>query len=245
MLLTGNTILITGGSAGIGFEMAKQLSVSNRVIITGRDEARLRLALERLPGVTGIRSDISDPAAAASLAGRLAGEYPDLNIVVNNAGRAIVHRLGVNNAAYEYAKDEMITNYLSVVGFNEALIPLLRTKPAAAIVNVSSIVAFAGSGAIPTYSASKAALHSYTQLLRLALGDSSVKVFELMPPLVNTDFSKAIGGEKGMSPVTLVEFLLDAIAADQYEIRPGATEDIYRLSLASPEKALETMNPLA
>ncbi|MET0636040.1 MAG: SDR family NAD(P)-dependent oxidoreductase [Chitinophagaceae bacterium] len=242
MKTSGNTILISGGTAGIGLEMAKLLSKDNKVIITGRDESRLRKALAILPGVTGIQSDISDNNQADELAERLKSEFPKLNIVINNAGLAFLHDLSVPGTAYQFAKDIMVTNYLSIVRFNDLLLPLLTKQHEAAIVNVSSIVAFAGSTNLSTYSASKAALHSYTQLLRLSLKDTSVKVFELMPPLVNTEFSKEIGGERGIAPETVAGHLLEAFASDTYEIRSGDTEHVYRLYLSSPDKALELMN---
>jgi uncharacterized oxidoreductase len=103
---------------------------------------------------------------------------------------------------------------------------------------VSSIVAFVP-GSLATYSASKAALHSYTQSLRIALENSSIKVFELMPPLVDTQFSAPIGGNKGISPRLVAEDLLTAFTNDNYEIRVGKTEDLYQLFLSSPAKALD------
>lgn len=242
MKLTSNTILISGGTAGIGLEMAKLLSKGNKVIITGRDQSRLDKALLELPGVTGIRSDISDNKQADELVSRLKQEYPDLNIVINNAGRAVVYSLSDSGNAYENARDEMNTNFLAIVRFNDALLPLFKTKPAAAIVNVSSVVAFAGSTVLSTYAASKAALHSYSKTLRLALKDTGVKVFELMPPLVNTEFSKEIGGEHGIAPELVAQHLVDGMEQDVYEIHSGNTEDIYQVYLQSPEKALELIN---
>ncbi len=136
----------------------------------------------------------------------------------------------------------MLTNYLSVIRLNEKLLPLLKKQQSAAIVNVSSIVAFVP-GRLATYSASKAALHSYTRSLRLALKENShVEVFELMPPLVDTEFSAPIGGNHGISPTAVAEQFVAGLENNNYEIRVGKTEDIYRLSLLSPEEALLLMN---
>ena len=242
MKLTGNTILISGGTAGIGLEIAKLLSTGNKVIITGRDQARLDKALALLPGVTGIRSDISDNNQADELVARLQEEFPDLNMVINNAGRATVYNIADSGKAYAYASEEMNTNFLSVVRLNDALLPSLKEKKSAAIVNVSSVVAFAGSTILTTYAASKAALHSYSRILRFALKDTPVKVFELMPPLVNTEFSREIGGEHGIAPELVARHLADGLTNDQYEIHSGNTEDIYQVYLGSPEKALELIN---
>jgi len=244
MNTTNNTILITGGSAGIGFEIAKLLSEKgNNVIITGRNEERLNQAASKLNNVKTIVSDVSNPEDVAQLVKQINTDFPQLNMVINNAGRALVYNLISEDAnAFEKAEDEMLTNYLSIIRLNEKLLPLLKKQKNPAIVNVSSIVAFVPSG-LASYSASKAALHSYTQYLRLALSkETNVKVFELMPPLVDTEFSAPIGGKAGLSPTLVAEELVSALEKDIFEIRVGQTEDMYRLYLSSPEEALKVMN---
>ncbi|MCP9752403.1 SDR family oxidoreductase [Ferruginibacter sp. HRS2-29] len=239
-----NTILITGGSAGIGFEIARLFSQKgNHVIITGRDEQRLAKAAAQLQNVTAIQSDVTDKDSVEALTTRIRKDFPALNIVINNAGKASVYNLDTEDVnAYQKAAEEFETNFLSVLRLNEALLPLLKKQPEAAIVNVSSIVAFVPGISLPTYAASKAALHSYTRSLRLTLERSTVKVFELMPPLVNTEFSTEIGGANGIPPAQVAEALWNAFEKNQYEIRAGNTEDMYRLYLSSPENALEVMN---
>jgi uncharacterized oxidoreductase len=244
MRTTGNTILITGGSAGIGLEIAKLLSATgNQVIITGRNQDRLDTALSQLPNAVGILSDVSDAADVESLVARLKSEFPALNMVINNAGRALVHNLLTDCNGFDVAEDEMRTNYLSVIRLNQLLLPQLTMQAEAAIVNVSSIVAIVP-GSLSTYSASKAALHSYTQSLRIALAkaNSNVQVYELMPPLVDTEFSAPIGGKNGISAARVAAELLDGLKNDTYEIRVGNTQVIYDLYLKSPEDALMAMN---
>lgn len=243
MKTTGNTILITGSSAGIGLEMARLFSKNgNTVIITGRDKNRLEKAASELGNVTAIPFDVSNANDVDNLVERIKRDFPNLNMLINNAGRAIVHHLSNGSGAYENAADEMLTNYLSIVRLTEKLLPVLQQQGEAAILNVSSIVALVPTQHLPTYSASKSAVHSYTRSLRLALKDSNIKVFELMPPLVNTELSAEIGGENGIAPSVVANDVLDAIANDRYEIRTGQTEDIYRFSLADPEGALRVMN---
>lgn len=245
MRTTGNTILITGGSAGMGLEMARLFAASgNKVIITGRNENRLNAAVAQLGNVTAIVSDVAKDSDVNALVKRVTNDFPELNVLINNAGRAFAYNLSGGAGAYEKAEDEMMTNYLSVIRLTEKLLPLLEKQKESAVVNVSSITAYAPNAYISTYSATKAALHSYTQSLRLALADTSVKVFELMPPLVNTEFSSEIGGEKGIAPSVVAEDVLDAMANDRFEIRTGATEDIYQLSLANPDMAFKAMNGL-
>ncbi len=243
MNTSNNTILISGGSAGIGFELAKLLSEKgNTVIITGRNKERLLQAAASLKGVTPIVADVSKEDDVERLVQQVYTDFPQLNMVINNAGRALVYDLATENIqAFEKAADEMLTNYLSVIRLNEKLLPLLKKQESAAIVNVSSVVAFVP-GSLATYSASKAALHSYTQSLRLTLQGTPVAVFELMPPLVDTEFSAPIGGKNGISPQAVAEQFLQAWEQDQWEIRVGKTEDMYRLYLSSPEEALKVMN---
>lgn len=243
MKTTNNTILITGGSAGIGFETAKLLSEKgNHVIITGRDAERLKQAASRLQNVTALVSDVSKEADVKALVAKLNTEFPGLSMVINNAGHALLYDIaeeGING--FEKAADEMHTNYLSVIRLNELLLPLLKKQAEAAIVNVSSIVALVP-GSLAGYSASKAALHSYTQSLRFALEETAVKVFELMPPLVNTNFSQAIGGANGIPPSEVANDFLNALESNTYEIHVGNTAHLFKLFLSSPADAFNQMN---
>jgi len=245
MKTTNNTILITGGSAGIGFEMAKLFSeAGNQVIITGRNKERMDKAIAKLKNTTDIVSDVSNAEDVDSLVAQLQKDYPNLNVVINNAGSANYYDMtepGIN--AFEKASEEILTNYLSIIRLNEKLLPLLKQQPEAAIVNVSSIVAFAArANGLPTYGASKAALHSYTNSLRIMLEDTPVKVFELMPPLVNTEFSAVIGGENGIPPKQVADDLLAAFENNEYEIHVGNTADIFNNFFPLSPKAVLAMN---
>ncbi|MBL6446621.1 SDR family NAD(P)-dependent oxidoreductase [Fulvivirga sp. 29W222] len=244
MKTTDNTVLITGGSAGIGFEIAKALvEKGNKVIITGRDASRLESAQKQLKDAVVIPFDVTDAQQVEQLVQRLNQEFPELNVVVNNAGKAFLHHLSNNTNSFGAASEEILTNYLSIVRLNEELLPLLNKQQEGAIVNVSSMVAFAPPVMLSTYAASKAALHSYTQSLRLTLSkNTSIRVFELIPPLVNTAFSKEIGGGQGISPAVVAEELLKAMEREEHEIHVGDTAQISALSRKSPQEALMVMN---
>jgi len=244
MKTSNNTILITGGSAGIGLATAKAfLEKGNEVIITGRDAKRLEQAAAQLPGVHTLVSDVSSEAAVDELVNTIRTKFPKLNVLINNAGYAALHAVGAGQEIWKEAEKEMYTNYVSVVRLTEKLLPVLRQQPAAAVVNVTSIVAYAPGLHIPTYSASKAALHSYSKVLRLSLLDTGVKVFELMPPLVNTDFSAGIGGAvNGIPPEVVAADLLNSMEQDVYNIHTGKTADIYELLKVSPTAALNALN---
>lgn len=245
MKTTNNTILITGGSAGIGFEMAKLFSeAGNQVIITGRNKERMDKAIARLKNATDIVSDVTNAEDVNKLVAQLQREYPNLNVVINNAGSANYYNMtesGIN--AFDKASEEILTNYLSIIRLNEKLLPLLKQQSEAAIVNVSSIVAFAArANGLPTYGASKAALHSYTNSLRIMLEDTVVKVFELMPPLVDTEFSAIIGGANGIPPKQVADDLLAAFENNEYEIHVGNTADIFNNFFPLSPKAVLAMN---
>lgn len=247
MKTSNNTILITGGGSGIGLEMAKLFSADNTVIITGRTADKLHKAVKELPNVKSITADINNAEDVDNLVEKLHADHPDLNIVINNAGLAHYFRLTDPNAnAFEKAGEEIMTNYLSIVRLTEKLLPLLQKQQEAAFVNVSSIAAFSPGVVLPGYAVSKAALHSYSQVLRISLEKLDkqpvVKVFELMPPLVNTSFSKDIGGENGISPQDVALELKKALENDTYEIHVGATAEFYKLYLSSPEAALQAIN---
>lgn len=249
MKTTNNTVLITGGSAGIGFEIAKQLTAKgNHVIITGRDKARLETAAAQLSNVTAIAYDVTDADQTAALALRLSQEFPQLNVLINNAGYATAYQDNVSEATgvAEKAALEINTNYLSLIRITEQLLPQLRRQPESAIVNVTSVVAITPGLQTPTYSASKAATHAYTEVLRLSLQDSAVKVFELMPPLVATEFSKEIGGlENGIPASQVASELLAGLEKDEWEIHVGVTAQIYALHRESPVKALHALNGIS
>jgi len=246
MKTTNNTILITGGSAGIGFEMARLFSENgNQVIITGRNPERMAGAIARLKNTSAIVSDVNDAEDVEKLIARLNKDFPTLNVLINNAGTANYYDMTVPDInAFGKASEEILTNYLSIIRLNERLLPLLTQQPEAAIVNVSSIVAFAArANSLPTYGASKAALHSYTNSLRIMMEGTPVKVFELMPPLVDTEFSAAIGGAaNGIPPQQVADDLLTAMQQDIFEIHIGRTAEIFKNFFPLSPQAVLAMN---
>lgn len=246
MKTTGNTILITGGSAGIGFEFAKAFtSKGNHVIITGRNEERLQKAAAQLTNVTPIVFDVADKQSTDELVTRLKNEFPELNVVINNAGKASYYQLDGDQDAATLAEEEIITNYLAIIRLNQQLLPLLQKADEAAIVTVSSIAGLVPNNFLPTYAASKAALHSYTQSLRITLSKASnIKVFEILPPLVDTEFSAEIGGAtNGIPAKQVADELVEAFESNTYEILTGRTADVFQLFLSNPAAALQAMNP--
>ncbi|CAI6061541.1 SDR family oxidoreductase [Cohnella sp. JJ-181] len=245
MEIKNNTILITGGSSGIGYELACQLQrMGNQVIITGRDQARLNEAKAKLPGVHAIQSDIRDPEAVESLYASVAAAYPKLNVLVNNAG--IMRKINLHEAG-RGLRDlslEIDTNLTGTIHMVHRFLPLLKNQQRAAIVNVSSGLAFVPFPISPIYGATKAAIHSYTQSLRAQLKHTSVKVFELAPPSVQTPLQHAFDAAdtKGMPVMDvrkLAELTLRGLARDRFEIRPGASNLLKLISRLSPALGLK------
>lgn len=231
MNITNKTVLVTGGGSGIGLAIAKQLSAkNNKVIITGRNADKLQKAAACLTNVTTIVADVTNADDVKKLVATIKADFGGLDILINNAGHTYVYNLTAGANAEQKSREEFDTNFFSIISLTEQLLPTLSASAEAAIVNVSSILALTPRSTLPTYSASKAALHSYTQALRFALRETNVKVFELMPPLVNTEFSKEIGGENGIPPSEVADDLINAFENDKYEIHVGNTAHVYSLS---------------
>ena len=232
MKTTENTVFISGGSAGIGLTIAKKLNAAgNRVIINGRNEARLQSALQELDNALAIVGDLSLETDRIRIAAELKANHPKLNIIINNAGAAYRNDLGdPNNNAAEKAHQEMNTNYISVIDFTARTLPLLLQQEEAAIINVSSIAVYRSNKYLPTYSASKAALHSYTQGLRDTFAtNDKLSVYEVYPPLVNTTFSAEIGGANGIPASEVADELFAALEKNQFEVPVGDTKKIHAL----------------
>jgi uncharacterized oxidoreductase len=202
MKLTGRTILITGGSAGIGLAFAlKFLELGNRVIVTGRREAVLNELKGNYPELQTIQSDVADPAQIAALSRRMKASYPKLDVLMNNAGIMLHKNLKVPAADLDGLMAEVNINLGGVIRMTSAFIDTL-TANKGAVINVSSALAFAPLPSAPIYSAAKAAVHSYTQSLRLQLEETGVEVIELMPPAVKTAMSAELSEEEGMTVIT-------------------------------------------
>lgn len=188
MNITGNTILITGGGSGIGRALAEALHArGNTVIITGRREAPLKAVADANPGMAWATLDVADPEAIKAFGQRITADHPDLNVVINNAGIMQAEDLTAEPFSLETAEATIATNLLGPIRLTMALLPHLRTRPAATVMTVTSGLAFIPLVATPTYNATKAAIHSWTQSLRTQLKDTSVEVLELAPPAVTTD----------------------------------------------------------
>jgi uncharacterized oxidoreductase len=188
MQISGNTILITGGTSGIGRALAEAFyAEGNRVIITGRRQHLLDEVAAANPGMKAIALDVEDSAAIDSFAQQLKIEYPDLNVVIHNAG--IMRTESVQNGLVADAEATITTNLLAPIRLTAVLLPLLMKQSQSTIITVSSGLAFVPMAMHPTYCATKAAIHSYTQSLRYQLKNTAVQVLEIIPPYVQTELT--------------------------------------------------------
>jgi len=245
MKTSNRTVLITGGGSGIGFETAKLFSEKgSKVILVGRTEKTLRSAADKLQNVDYFVADVTKERDLEKLVDFVWSKYPSLDLLINNAAAIHVYTVGSGSGTAAKAAQEMEVNYLAVIGVTERLLPLLEKQPEAAIVNTTSLVALTPADIMPTYSASKAALRSYTQILRYTLQKkgSRVKVFELLPPLVNTEFSKNNGGERGIPAEEVAQETLNKIENDVPEIRPGLTDQFYHMFFGDSGNAIEALH---
>jgi uncharacterized oxidoreductase len=217
MQISGNTILITGGTKGIGRRLAEEFAArGNRVIITGRTQATIDPVVDATPGiVAGYELDIQDAAAIGAFAGQVTAAHPDLNVVINNAGIMVVEDLTAQDQAV--AEAIVATNLLGPIRLTAALLPHLLAQPRATVMTVSSGLAFVPLVKTPTYNATKAAIHSYSQSLRQQLAGTSVEVIEIVPPGVQTDLMPGHADDPQMMPLedyiaeTMTNFETDGI----------------------------------
>lgn len=248
MKMSKNTILITGGTSGIGFEFVKQLSqLDNNIIVTGRDQKKLDRVKASFPKVTTIKSDVSDPKAIVALYDQVIRQFPDLNILINNAGIMKEINLQDKAGSLDEITAEIEINLNGPIRMVKQFLPHLKTKPTAAVVNVSSGLAFTPLPTSPIYCATKAGLHSYTLSLRVQLQRSNVKVFELAPPATQTEILSGVDAEdlKGvtiMKVEDMVQVAVKGMQNDQYEIRPGQSNQLKMISRIAPQFILNQMS---
>jgi uncharacterized oxidoreductase len=191
MKLADRTVLVTGGTGGIGLGIAEAFHQANsRVIVCGRDREKLSAVEKKLPGVTALRCDVGDARQREDLAGEVLRCFPDLDTLVNNAGAQRYIDLTGGYEELKSGDDEIAVNLVATVELTALFIRHLIARPSAAVINVTSGLGFTPMLATPIYSAAKAAVHTYTLVLRQQLRGTSVSVVEIVPPMVDTDLNR-------------------------------------------------------
>jgi uncharacterized oxidoreductase len=243
MQISGNTILITGGATGIGLALARAFRErGNEVILCGRRADKLATAREEVPNVHVHVADVASAESRAELVAWIEREHPSTNVLVNNAG--VQHRIDLRSTdeLREKAEEEVAINLLAPLYLTAMLLPQLMRQRAAAVMNVTSGLAFAPLAHMPVYCATKAALHSATMSLRHQLRDTSVRVFEVIPPLVRSELGAYHRpphmNDIAMTAEAAAADVLRAFEADELELAIGGAAD----SRAKRESLFDVMN---
>jgi uncharacterized oxidoreductase len=218
MKLSRNTIFITGGGSGIGRGLAEAFhKLGNQVIISGRRRSHLEDVLAANPGMTAIGLDITDPASVSRATARLIAEYPDLNILINNAGIMLPDRVA-GPIDDKLMVDTIATNLMGPIRMTSALIEHLKDKKDAVVAYTSSVLGFVPLAVTAVYSATKAAMHSYALSQRFLLREAGVRVLEIAPPWVRTDLMNSRNAEQAMPLEEFISQTMSLLATDRDEI---------------------------
>ena len=247
MELKHGTVLITGGTSGIGLEFVKQLTQQGAtIIITGRNADKLNQVKAQFPNIQVIQSDVSRQKDIELLHKEVTQQYPQLNILINNAGIMRNVDLQTTKLDLENITDEIGINLSGTIRMVHQFLPHLKLKKSAAIINVSSGLAFVPFPLSPVYSAAKAGVHAYTKVLRLQLKNTNVKVFELAPPSTDTplqnEFSGLFDSSQNMKVEKMVNIAIQGILKDKLEIKPGMANGLKVMSRIAPNFIFNQMN---
>ena len=243
MDLKNSTILITGGTSGLGLEFVKQLTeIGAKVIITGRKIDALIETKKQFPSIETYQSDVSNPKVIEKLFAEVSTQHPNLNIIINNAGLMRLIDLQDDYLDLENINQEITTNLSGTIQMVHQFLPHLLKQKSAGIVNVSSGIALMSYSSAPIYSATKAGVRAYTQALRLQLENTNVKVFEMIPPGVKTnlqnDWEKQPNESMMMTTEKMVKVAINGLLKDKKELKPFLISIIKLASRVAPNLLL-------
>jgi uncharacterized oxidoreductase len=245
MKLENNTVLITGGSSGIGLELSKVLiQKGNKVIICGRSIDKLSKAKSEEPKLTTYQCDLSNSRECADFSKIISENLPDLNILINNA--AIVNKTDFlsTDRIIEMAESEMETNFMAPLRLIHFLNPILQKNNNPAIINITTGLVYTPRADYPFYNATKAALHSFTQVLRKQTENSKIKIIEVMFPAVKTPWHKGKPPKIAISAEKAVNEMLKGLEKNKKEIRVAGAKMLYMVSRIAPKFAFAKVNSL-
>jgi uncharacterized oxidoreductase len=246
--MSGNTVLITGGATGIGLALAEALiAAGNEVVVCGRREEKLEEARLKLPGLHTRRCDLSLEAERSGLYEWVSRVFPRINVLVNDAGIQRVIDLKKGTVDLFAGDDEIEVNFKAYVHLAALFTPLFMGREESAIINVSSALGFVPIVIMPIYCATKAAIHSYSMSLRHQLRGTPIKVYEVIPPTVNTDLDRGARArrgqtERGIPPSDVAKVTMAGLEADNYEIVIGEARNLRGASGEMVQKIFESMN---
>lgn len=243
MDLKNNTILITGGSSGIGLELARQLTEKqNTVLICGRTLSKLEQAKEEIPALHYLQCDISISEECEKLRNWVQTDHPECNILINNA--AIVTRKSFyeDDEAIQHAESEIATNLMAPIRLSKLFHPILEKNSQPAIINITTGLAFVPRSAYPFYCATKAALHSFTQVLRSQSEERNINIIEVMFPAVDTPWHEGNPPKIAITSKEAVSEMIEKLEKGKPEIHVGKVKFLYLLSRLAPNIAFTKLN---
>lgn len=236
MKCKGNIILLTGGTSGIGLELLRQLYDGNKIIVTSSNQSNNDKLQKNFPKAIGVVCNLGDTISVRNLIDKCRSEFRDINILINNAGIQNNYLLIDEKNGYEKISSEITINLISPMHLIYGLLPILSDKENSAIINVSSGLAFAPKKSAPIYCGTKAAIHNTTKALRYQLENTNVRVFEIIPPLVDTPMTAGRGKGKITTNQLVNEFMKD-FKNDKYESNIGKTKILRFIQRLSPKLA--------
>lgn len=245
MAFNNNTILITGGSSGLGLEMAKQFSATgNKVIICSRSAEKLQEAKKIIPTCITYVCDIANETERRKLCDWIKAEYAELNILINNA--AIVHRTNFisDNNSYANVNHELATNLVAPIHLIHLLFPLVTSNANAKLINITTGLVYVPRADYPFYNATKAALHSFTQVLRFQTKHKAISIIEVLFPVVDTPWHEGNPPKIAIKPEEAVKEMMKGLVANKTEIKVGGVKLLYFLSRLAPAVAFRIINSL-
>jgi uncharacterized oxidoreductase len=242
MELTNKKTLITGGGSGIGLAIAHELIENGaEVIICGRNKSKLDVAKSKVSNLRIEVCDVTDDSQISQLVNTLEANG-GIDILINNAGVLENIDYSADSQSMETQEREINIDFLGPIRMTHHFLPMLKSKLESAIVNVSSGLAFVPLASAPVYSATKAGLHSWTQSLRYQLANTHVRVFELMPPLVDTEMVSQFTGQSMMAPDKLAKTLVKGLKSNKYEITPAQSNLVRMMSRLAPRFSFKMLN---
>ncbi|GMK39315.1 putative oxidoreductase DltE [Paenibacillus sp. CCS19] len=240
MKSAGHKVLITGGASGIGLALTEQfVREGNKVIVVGRDRNKLDAVRAQFPGIVVYVCDLRSTEETEALAARLTAEHPDLSVLVNNAGMQYEESFldPRDDRIGERISEEIGLNLVSPIRLTAKLLPILALRAEAAIVNVSSGLAISPKKSAPVYCATKAGIHLFTQSIRYQLESTNIRVFEIIPPLVDTEMTRGRGGRRKLPPGELARQFWRAYRRDRLEVPIGKVKLLKLMKRLVPSAA--------
>ncbi|WP_234572507.1 SDR family oxidoreductase [Rhodohalobacter sp. 614A] len=245
MVLQNNTVLITGGSSGIGLELAQRLiERNNEVLICGRTPEKLQRARQKLPEIKYLQCDISKPADCERLRNWVLEEHPDCNVLINNAAIVHVENFFQDDDILDKADAEIQTNLLAPIRLSKLFAPILSNNKNPAIITITTGLVYVPRTIYPFYNATKSALHSFVQVLRSQSSDSPIDIIEVQFPAVDTPWHQGNPPDIAISAKEAVGNMIQEVEKGNKEVQVGKVKLLYLLSRIAPKLAFRKLNSL-